>query len=202
MHLKQTSCFMWNPVCLPPFGSPSQDIFPPECPTHVGSMSVSPRPSPHHHHTLDALWLPLQCAAWRHQWVPLLLLTSVVSPLLIVGVCDLIPLPLLSKFFFLLNGSWTVLRPIVCSNFRLCCGPDPGSEVCTGHRMWNGLLTHTWTHDPPSLSQQQECYGEYSQPQKLEQYMKSSLFSVHCRANREGKCFLFCHLNVQTISQT
>ncbi len=57
---------------LPPSWASPQDIFPPECPTHVGSMSVSSRPSPHHHHTLDALWLPLQRAAWRHQWVLLL----------------------------------------------------------------------------------------------------------------------------------
>lgn len=65
--------------------APSQDIFPPECPTYVGSMSVSPCPSPHHHHTLDALWLPLQRSAWRHQWVLLLWSQSrYLSPLLVV----------------------------------------------------------------------------------------------------------------------
>lgn len=53
--------FLPSPPSLP--RATSQDIFPPECPTHVGSMSVSSRPSPHHHHTLDALWLPLQRAA-------------------------------------------------------------------------------------------------------------------------------------------
>lgn len=48
---------------------PSQDIFPPKCVAYVGSMPVSSCPSPHHHHTLDALWLSLQRSAWRHQWV-------------------------------------------------------------------------------------------------------------------------------------
>lgn len=87
-----TSCVGWPllSVCLPlfpvlPSGASTQDFFPPECPTHVGSMSVSSRPSPHHHHTLDALWLPLQRAAWRHQWVLLLWSQSLyLSPALVV----------------------------------------------------------------------------------------------------------------------
>lgn len=76
-------CLSLSPV--PPSWAPSQDIFPPECPTHVGSMSVSSCPSPHHHHTLDALWLPLQCAAWRHQWVlPLWSQSPYLSPFSVV----------------------------------------------------------------------------------------------------------------------
>lgn len=37
---------------------------------------------------------------------------------------------------------------------RLCCGPDASGQVCSGHCMWNGLPTHTWTYDPSPLSQQ------------------------------------------------
>jgi len=36
--------------------------------------------------------------------------------------------------------SWFVSHPV----FRLCGGPDTGGEVCAGHCLWNGLLTHTW----------------------------------------------------------
>lgn len=106
--------FMSNPlwvclflsVCLslfpvPPSWAPSQDIFPPECPTHVGSMSVSSRPSPHHHHTLDALWLPLQRAAWRHQWVHLLWSQS----------------PYLSPFLVVCRDLWF----IALTHLLLCC---------------------------------------------------------------------------------
>lgn len=71
-------CLSLSPVT--PSWAPSQDIFSPECSAHVGSMSVSSCPSPHHHHTLDALRIPLQRPAWRHQWVLLVtnpaLLTS------------------------------------------------------------------------------------------------------------------------------
>lgn len=85
-------CLSVSPVL--PSWAESQDIFPSECPTHVGSMSVSSRPSPHHHHTLDALWLPLQRAAWRHQWVSLL--WSKVHTChqfgWFVGICDLLDL--------------------------------------------------------------------------------------------------------------
>lgn len=108
-----------SPVSLP-LGFPSQDIFPPKCPTHVGSMSVSSRPSPHHHHTLDALWLPLQRAAWRHQWV---LLLSSQTPFLspVVVVCSnlwFIALKHWSLWFhhFLYSGNVTI---------NLLCGRNP-----------------------------------------------------------------------------
>lgn len=48
-----------------------------------------------------------------------------------------------------------------CRAVRLCCGPDASSKVCSGHCLWNGLLTHAWTNDPTPLSQQQKCYGKY-----------------------------------------
>lgn len=127
---------------FPPF----QDIFPPKCAAYVGSMSVSSCPSPHHHHTLDALWLSLQRSAWRHQWV--LWLWSQVR-----GQCAVL---LSAEIKVYLNGLTFVARPTL----RLCRGPDAGSEVCFGHCLWNGLFTHAWTDDPSSLSQQQECHGE------------------------------------------
>lgn len=65
--------YMYISLSLSPCPSssgPSQDILPPQCAANVGSVSVSSRPSPHHHHTLDALWLPLQRASPGHWWVP------------------------------------------------------------------------------------------------------------------------------------
>lgn len=159
--------------CVPTSWAPSQDIFPPECLTHVGSMSVSSRPSPHHHHTLDALRLPLQRAAWRHQWVLLLRSQSpYVSPFVVV--CrDLwfialkaldITFPSLSVSVNLLCGQnpngWNLIFHAPHPHVRFCGGSDASGEVCAGHCLWDGFLTHTWTHDPPPLSQQQECYGK------------------------------------------
>lgn len=175
LHLTQTWCLS-NPlwVCLlcmsfflstvPPSWAPSQDIFPPECSAHVGSMSVSSRPSPHHHHTLDALWLPLQRAAWRHQWVLMVTKSSrVTSSCSLQGFviyCSNLSFVAVTSCTSCTTSEqvvWTTVSHLV---IRLCCGPDTGSEVCTGHCLWDGLLTYTWTHDTTSLSQQQECYGK------------------------------------------
>lgn len=35
-----------------------------------------------------------------------------------------------------------LFKRLCCHVVRLCCGPDASGEVCSGHCMWNGLLTH------------------------------------------------------------
>lgn len=86
-----------------------------------------------------------------------------VCDLLLSSICLYVVITFCTTIVSLVGGEskrawnlWFLSYPAV----RLCGWPDTGSEVCVGHCLWNGFLTHTWTHDPAALSQQQECYGK------------------------------------------